>query len=924
MRRPSLPNAPAGRIRLWLWFLLWQVCLPACADPPDVAWPDVRVSKVATSFELLPPEPGSGSTQASTGLRLKFTLELINRTAQAVSLKPENFRLKSEAETQIRDQHRPASLPLEPGATGNLQLDWTLVPFPRSEEQLQLLWGIASDPIASPAVPGQDPSGARPAAPAQNAPPGKFQPAGSLALNPVLQRLQGLSVERVGPQGALAIITSLRELDPLSLWFLESTLQQLSAAGVERVLFAGRESARLVVSGEVNHWISLLQPLPPGMFQRQTLPFRNPPASFRFAALATAEIQADGSPFRQRATVRIHPTQEDAIAEALAAVYRIVPIDQALRDLESPNGGIRRAALEGAVDRLTEQQAGSILRRATTGTPAQQRDYARLLNQLPGSEAVETLRELSLSDDTELAATALTGIATSHDETALKVMSAVWDVGESRPALQTQAVTAMVASDDRRWTPLIAAWVVKAVSLTTQGQTAGFTRDNLEAAVRCLLQQRHEATCQFLQASLANVVLTDFQDTLIRQLIQKRIPEDLAAVHPVVTTRLQAGSISPEVLEAAASIRSPEWGPLLLECFRGSLNNRRSGNLVRLPVVLACAGPLEIEALIQAWEQLETDNQCELLTHLAQHDHPQWQRLAAGSLASLPKLARSGKAFQISRAVIPLLVEDSSDESLQILMSTARSLVADVRKDSKDTAEIQNLVQQALAPLAVLSHPECRRLLNQMTRSEAPWLRTMAGQLRDSARGRSPAWSLVVQSFQQRKAGDEKASLELLDLAVNADPFLPDAWVRRASARMHLTRFDESMIDLRRALELTPEHEEVQSLVALVLVRQGKVDEGLAAAEELIRQTPNDLYSLYNGACTYARAAERADTPADRRSKLLTRAIELLKRNNDAGHDEHEHMSTDPDLNILHNHPAWPELIEQARQNALTPPGADN
>ncbi len=674
----------------------------------------------------------------------------------------------------------------------------------------------------------------------------------------------------------------------------------------------------------MNHWISLLQPLPPGMLQRQTLPFRNPPSSFRYAALAAAEIQADSSPFRQRASVRIHPTREDAIAEALAGVYRITSIEQALRDLESPNAGIRRAAFEGAVDRLTEQQARGILRRATAGTPAQQREFAGLLNQLPGSEAIETLRELALSDDTELAATALTGIATSHDETALKAMSAVWEAGESRPALQTQAVTAMVASDDRRWIPLIASWVLKSVSLTTQGQTAGFSRDNLETAVRCLLQQRHEATALFLRTSLAKVVLTDFQDTLIRQLMQTRLPDDLAAVQPVVTMRLEAGSISPEVLEAATSIRSPAWGPLLLECFRHSQDNRRSGNLVRLPVVLACAGPQEIEALIQAWEKLETDNQCELLTHLAQHDHPEWRRLATTSLNGLPRSARSGKAFQISRAVIPLLVEDASEESLQILISAARDWTTDTQGDSKDSAEIRNLIQQLLAPLAVFSHPDCRRLLNQTARSEITWLRTMADELRESARRRSPAWSLIVLSFQQRKGGDEDAALESLDMAVRSDPFLPEALVRRASSRMHRARFDESMADLRRALELTPEHEEVQSLIALVLVRQGKVDEGLAAAEELIRQTPNDLYSLYNGACTYARAAERQDTPPDRRTALLNRAIELLRLNNAAGHDEHEHMSTDPDLNILHNHPAWTELIEQARQNAVKPPDAGN
>jgi hypothetical protein len=104
-------------------------------------------------------------------------------------------------------------------------------------------------------------------------------------------------------------------------------------------------------------------------------------------------------------------------------------------------------------------------------------------------------------------------------------------------------------------------------------------------------------------------------------------------------------------------------------------------------------------------------------------------------------------------------------------------------------------------------------------------------------------------------------------------------------------------------------------MIALVLVRQGKLEEGLAATEDLVRQAPKDLYALYNGACSYARAAERPDTTPEKRTLYTSRAIELLQLNNDAGHDDHEHMSTDPDLIALHDHPQWPGILEAARQN---------
>lgn len=896
MRRQVQICGIAGGI--WIW--LWLVCVPTLADPPEATWPQVQLKKYSSRLELLPPERGSGSSQALTSLRLKLTMELSNGATGAFSGELDNFRLVCEENLEVRPQHRSEVIQLSAGQTAEVQLEWSLVPYPQGELNWRLEWG----PDVQRAGPGA------------SEPQEAIRLAGSMLLEDQFRRMQGLSVERVGPEGALALISSLRELDAVAVWEIDRILHQLSGAGVERVLFVGSESGRLGVTGEVSSWMLGLTPGAPKMVQRQQLPFKRGLPPFRFAALAEADVQGDSRPLGMRSSVKIYDSRETAISEALSAVYRLASVEQALADLESGNAGIRRAALEGSVDRLTEQQADVILRRVLTADAAQQKDYARLLNQLPGRRAVETLRELAMSEDREVAAAALAGIATSQDESALEAMSVIWESGESRPALQTQAVSAMVASDDGRWTPLVAAWVRKAVALTTEGQTAGFGREEFDAAVQSLLLRRHDATCLYLQSSISKVVLTEYQDVLLHQLVQTRNAADEAAVRPVVTARLRSGSISRGVLEAVGMLRAPEWGPLLLDSFWRTQDIRRGGDQVPLPVVLACSERPQLDELIQAWEKLKPDNQSELLAHLARYDHPDWRRLAALLLGEQPGAAAGGNSFQHTRVALQLLAEDAADESLQLLISSARSWEAGFAVDRAASPDNQRLMEQLLSQLAVFSHPECRRLLNQLSRSRVEWVRGQAEGLRRGARERSPAWRLIVESFRQREAGNQLDAVKALDVAVRIDPFLPDAWVRRASLRMHAGSFDESMSDLRRAAELTPDHEEVQSLTALVLVRQGRVDEGLAAAEELIRQTPNDLYSLYNGACTYARAAERPETSVERRTELLSRAVELLRLNNAAGHDEHEHMVTDPDLQILHQHPAWQELVDQARQNA--------
>jgi tetratricopeptide (TPR) repeat protein len=867
---------------------LCLISVPLSAAPLQDTLPEIRLEGLASSVELLPPEPGSGSNQARPALRVTIRLELTNSGSTPAALAAAALQFKCGADATPRQQYASDfrwQVPV--GGREEVQLSWSILPFPREEEPLRLEWGTASPE-------------SRPAA----------EPSGSLDLNAELRRLQAISIERTGPDGALAIISSRRELDALALWVLDKPLRELSQAGVARVLFVPAGSDRLKVSGEASMWIAALPRSSPAAGGQQFMPFPRPQYQFRFAALAAAEMLQDGSPFRQNWMAKMYQSRDDAIVEALQAVYRIAPVQQALRDLQSDNPGIRRAALAGAVDRLTEEQASGILAKTLAGTPAQQRELASLLNQLPGRRAIETLQELALSDDEAVAAAALSGLATSQDEAAAKAMAAIWEAGQARPSLRTLAAAAMVLSDDSRWTSMISAWVLEALELTLVGQTSGFSRQQFASAVAFLIQRRHESTLARLQADLSKVSLAEFQDELIRQLVQTGVPGDLAAVSAVITQRLESGSVSQEVRDAAAVIRNPTWTPMLLTDFRRSAEARGRGD-ASLRVVLACAASSQLEDLIQGWEKLPQTARGELLAHLAQQNHPEWRRLAAGCL---------NRSSAISFNALQLLASDASEESLQVLLQRARSWVEELGETRDASVEGQNFLQQLLSYIAVFSHPECRRLMNQLSRSSNEWVQEQSENLRQTGRSRSPAWRLLYEYWQLRKAEDEESAAKILEVAIATDPFLPDLWVRRASERMHAGLFDDSMADLRRADELSPEHEEVLSMIALVLVRQGKVDEGLAAAEELVRSAPKDLYALYNGACAFARAAERPDIAADRRTQLITRAIELLRQNNDAGHDDHEHMSTDPDLNVLHDHPDWEVILAKARLNAEQKP----
>jgi len=174
----------------------------------------------------------------------------------------------------------------------------------------------------------------------------------------------------------------------------------------------------------------------------------------------------------------------------------------------------------------------------------------------------------------------------------------------------------------------------------------------------------------------------------------------------------------------------------------------------------------------------------------------------------------------------------------------------------------------------------------------------------------------LYEESQARKNGDSKTAFQALEMALKQDPFLPEAWLRRSSERMHLGEFDAAFADLKRADELSPDSTEVTSMMALVMIRQGKVDEGLKVTEQLLSRAPEDDFALYNGACSYARAAERAGVTEQDKGRYAERAVELLKKTNETGFTDFQHLSDDVDLEVLHKHPQWDSLIEGARANA--------
>ena len=842
----------------------------------------------------------SGESREQPGV--EFTVQVVLQGGELVPPRARRFPmlLINDQGLEMGGAGTTVSELVKPGQSRTVELTARMSALPKEEPRLQLwLPGMVPEHFADRVV-WKDAENA--------APPEEGMEDFALNLNQYFREDNPLKSTRCGPDGVLEVIAVGRNLDMAAVWVLFEYLKKRGGDSAERLAIVPLEGRTIEASEEVVSWIASLAREDVANAPAAILPTLGKP--LRFAAtggmLKPQSQRFSGNTGTRGVASGSYATADEAIRYALTPVYRFASVERAIADLRSDVAGIRRAALAGSVDRLTEQQARVLIEFAHSGSVERQLEVAAYLNQIPGPEAIVALRELSLGEDERVASTALAGLANSLNVQAVAAMSEIWEAGQQRPVLRSLAASEMADSLNDCWIPLLTAYVDEFLELAVQGHTAGHTPDQLRRVLLYLTDRNVRDVDQKIRTRIEAIPLTPFQDTLIWYLRRhQQDPESIEVIRRVVTSRLQAGLISDEVEGVATDLRDPAWTELFLADYYRKRDARTSQNTLRC--VLACATPEQITEIASQTAELDDSAIEELLRYTAATGHPGFRTLAATQLK---------KRGNTSINAIQVLGADASEDSLKLLIDTARRHVAELEGTRDASVEGQQFLQILLDYLATFAHPECRRLINQLCRDRNVWVRELAQERYRNAISRSPAMRFLFEENQAREVGDLKAASEALETALKQDPFLPEAWLRRSSERMHAGEFEAALADLQRAGELSPESTEVTSMIALVLIRVGRVEEGLKTTEELVRQAPEDDFALYNGACSYARAAERPDVASEKQQQYLTRAIELLKKTNETGFTDVEHLAADVDLNVLHQHPEWNSVLEGARANA--------
>lgn len=830
-------------------------------------------------------------------------LVLVNLNPKPVVIKPGDFRLladgKAQATGELPSTFRSASfqvgtqsfqlstlkpasvLTLPPGGTGSTWVVFHGLGSAPQVPQLTLKLGPGKDDI-------------------------------SLDINAITRSRLGMDIRRIGPRGSLGLLTIDGSIDTINIASLVNELDTLATAGVVRSVIRFTSKAP-VVESRIRSWLQQVASQAGRGNVRSNSPFPTIPATIRELHLAAfpgttsrptgtgnfpgpPQVKLVRNPFGtsvSSSALRVHRTTEAAVAAALRSAYRAIPRDELLKEIVEGDPLTRPAAVAAGGGRLNSEHLPVLLKLTRDDQPALALAAITALRHFGEPAAVARLTELANRNQPPLAAAAITSLAAARYPAAHQALLKLLENIDPKSRLE---VVRTLAQHPR---PAFAAALY------------GFTRDAdpaiCAAAMQALAGIGHPKLMDVLSEALKSTHPT--QSNMALSILAKRTDrqsEELAMSH--VLKRMEKTPPNAIMASLLNRTRDQRAIPLLLKHLAGSPANRST--VIKTLVQL---GDETIGGeLLKQYPKLPSSDRALVLTAMTHIDMAAFRKLADEALTS-------NNSSLVSSACQGLQA-DASVEAVEILVRALQT---------SKSSHTWNYTSNALAGIGTSS---ARQALEQARRNTNRNKRNYANNALRSLRQRSPGYQYVSMGRSYSQQLNWKMAIAQYDLAVKIDPRLAEAFSGRGNARLQMGEpLAKIREDFQKAAELDPFSSQATTGLAIVLVREGKLDAGLKYAEDARRNlgipsssTARQMQA-YNLACVYSRAIEvlQKDTKLPGREQKLVdyrkRAIEELTKAVKAGYRNKTWMGKDPDLKPIHALPEFQALLGAANKKKVPP-----
>ena len=807
----------------------------------------------------------------------------------------------------------------------------------------------------------------------------------TIDLNQTLRVSSGFKTTLMGPNDCLAVIELQRTVDQPATWILAEEFKRLKALKIRNVVLDVKADSKqkavqtsYVTRTALAAWLaSVAEGQAPQRFAFMTQ-VKSPVQFPNFTVAGMGSRDATG--IASSGSENIYQDDRDvAIASCLNDVYDRIPLAAALSDLDHPEPGIRRAAIEKNIDRLTNEELQAVIDSSKTQSTAHQRLIAENLYRVSAPNAVTALQQFVESGNAEVSQAALTSLVKSSSPKAAESLKKIWHAKDSGPAMKRDVVSAVLDVSDFRHCDLLSDYArdlilqsavqppdkieladVPADSDVLQPRvfselpSATYLEDEppqrslssdasiLKKVLAFLADHSEVDVLQTARSELLNISNITIQDVVAdfilqasndydsaelagKYIRQRLTPQNDASAAP--SDELQTGQTSREPLDSKARLRKLTSSCInTIKRFPDSSYTEALLQLTQESGGSASLSRLAFPAIMRCATDEQLNKMINDFDSFDRYNRPQFLN-QLGSInhpqwLSLTRTCLDGDETAWNMALTSLR-DRGTPEAIMVIVDKLTELRqnAESAKSGELDPKLYRLADRLIMHLNTSIHPEARRAINLCDRSSIKQLVDLAYNSRRQAFGSDPHRNEVAEAYRFRRQKQYEEARLVYDKILQIDPFYAQAYVSRSSLYLREGKPELAMADLDEAVRLDPDDALTESMVALAKIRLGKTVEGIAQMEKIVADVPEMQTfvrrdSLYNLACVYGRATER-ETAVGKREQYRTRGMEVLKdcTFREVGFDDVEHIENDPDLNVFHDHPEWPALLKKIAEN---------
>ena len=712
-------------------------------------------------------------------------------------------------------------------------------------------------------------------------------------VNAVQRAMLALDVERIGPRGCLALMTITGTTTAFNTQSLVDEMERTVAQKTSRVVLRWGADAP-PPDDQIQTWLQ--NSTNPGYVRNTNEIFPSLPGGLREFHLVKFSESENSTNFGYRATAsnpnRIHTSAADAVGAALRSAYLALPRDELLQEIREGHPLTRAAALAYGGPRLDTEHLPLIFQWINDKDVDVQRSALQTLSHFGEPEAVEKLVFYTRRNIEPLSSTAIESLAASRFGSAHEALLALL---KNEPPESKKKIVQVLAKYPR---PVWSETLYEFVS----DSRAGLNLDALKA----LVAVDHPKLTDVLEAGLKNndKPVRDYCFQTLAAPGKNERSEKLALEYTL--NHLKDSPLDNVMMQLLTRMKDARALPLLME----HLERNNGDRSMVINLLIQIGDQTVAEKLAQKYPGMQNSEKVHVLNGLRQFRHPKFREYAGAALLS-------ADGSLVSSAATNLSLEGHPEG--QALLITAL--------EKQATTSLLHSITNALANYGT---PEARSALMKAKASSDPQKRGYATTALTQLRQRSPGFMYANQGIarlntpvdpndKEAKAQQQKDALELFELALKADSQLPEAYVGRGRVLLHQEKLVEAGKDFEKALELSPEIEDMEIVTGLALskVAGGKIDDAIKQIEgsrKTYKDTPRGLF-LYNTACVYGRAVEYLKNHPDvadaakKSEEYRKKSLSDLEQSIKQGFLDFDWMAKDPDLKVLNDDPDFKKLL---------------